>query len=284
MNITERDYPRPLLLFIVLGWLLVIFANRVCSDVMLYQLQQPVLIFPQIDNTYWIFHYLRIPEILSQQPGASIFDILIFVLIGLCLFFPKTIIFPILLSVFAWTYFISFNTFAGHHYSQTGLLFILLPFIAVKTKNFNLLFEAVRYYCCFLYASSGLYKLFRGAIVNEEQMSSILMNDTLLKSYYDPNSFASEATVWLIQHTGFSQCLFIAATILELLFIIGFFTKKYDLILLTGIILFHAGNYFLLGMPFLEQGIIFLALVPKEKWIVLNTWLGNKYFPKMLGT
>lgn len=266
-----ENYPRQILSLIVFGWLLLIFWNRLCSDVMLHQLQQPVLIFPQIDNTYWIFHYLQIPEMLTQYQWLSIaFDISVFALIFLSMFFSRGGVFPFLLSILIWIYYLSFNTFAGHHYIQVGLLFIVLPFIATDKRNFNLLFEAVRYYCCFLYASSGAYKLFRGAVFNQEQMSSILMNDNADAIYSNPNSFLSESTHYLIQHTALAQSLFILAALLELLFIAGFFTKKYDLLLLAGALTFHIGNYLFLEIPFLEQSIIFLTLIPKERWIAIS--------------
>src|ERR1051325_957946 len=190
MNIEQpqENYPRRILSLFVFGWLLVIFAYRFYSNSLLHQLHHPVLISPEIDNIYWIFHLLQIPEWLTTH-FALAFDMILITLIIICIFFSRFWIFPMFLAIFLWTYYITFNTYAGHHYYQIGFLFIVLPFTAKGEKNFDFLWEAVRYYCCFMYASAGLYKLFRGSIFHPEQMQSILMNDNasnLYNNHSDP--------------------------------------------------------------------------------------------------
>lgn len=252
--------------FVVFSWLLVIFIYRFFSDSLLHQLQQPVLITPEIDNTYWLFHYLQVPEWLTQNHGAAmLFDSVLFALIMGCIFYSGIRILPLMLLVLLWTYFIVFNTFAGHHYYYVGFLFVIIPFLAREKKNHDLLFDAVRYLFCFLYTSSGLYKLIRGVPFNPEQMQSILMNDNASEIYHNPESFHSDAILYFIQHPSLSQTIFICAMLIELSFLLGLFTKKYDLWLLLGLTVFHTGNYFMTGIPFLEQSVIFLLFLPREK-------------------
>ena len=281
-NYSEKNYPKHIIALAVFGLLLLFFISRFYSNSMLHQLCRPILISPEIDNTYWIFHLLQIPEMLTHNIYfAWSFDIIIFSLTVSCLVFRKIFFLPMLLFIFLFAYLLIFNSYAGHHYYfSAGLLFIVLPFATTDNKKFDLLFEAARYYCCFLYASSGLYKLIRGAIFNSEQMSSILMNDNTDKMYYNPHSLSAEVISYLIQRPELSQWLFMATAIIELSFLIGFLTKKFDLILLLGIALFHTGNYVLLGISFIEQVAIFLTLVPKGKWIALNEWATTKIFLK----
>lgn len=249
------------------GLLLIIFIYRYFSNSLLHQLQHPVLIFPGIDNTYWLLHYLDIPHYLTRRnAGAIAFDVILFGLVLACAFRSRQRLFPALLLVFLWTYLIVFNTFSGHHYYQVGFLFIAIPFLSRENKNYAVLYDAVRYLFCFLYFSSGMYKLFRGAIFNPDQMQSILMNDNASSIFHNPTGWHSDLVLYLIEHKHLSQGLFIFATILEISLLIGFFTKKYDGWLLCGLIAFHIGNYMMTGIPFLEQAVIFLVFIPKYYW------------------
>ena len=274
---TEQNYPRRILSLHVFGWLLVIFCYRFYSNALLHQLHQPVLISPEIDNTYWAFHLLQIPEWVTRH-FATAFDMILVALIIACIFFSRIWVLPLGLAILLWTYYITFNTFAGHHYYQVGFLFMVIPFIAKGEKSFTILFDAVRYYCCFMYTSSGLYKLFRGSVFHGEQMQSILMNDNASAMY----SNHPDSILYLIQHPSLAQALFVCAAFIQLAMLLGFFTKKFDLWLLGGLVLFHISNYFLLGIPFLEQGVIFLVLIPKEKMKKLCVGRKLKYFRKQI--
>ncbi len=264
--LTEKNN-RQLFAFASFGLLLIIFIYRYFSNSLLHQLQHPVLIFPGIDNTYWLLHYLDIPNYLTRRnAGALAFDVLLFGLILSCIFYSRIRVLPALLLLCLWTYFIVFNTFSGHHYYQVGFLFAAIPFLARDSKNYDFLYAAVRYLFCFLYATSGLYKLFRGALFNPEQMQSILMNDNASSVFHNPDGWHSDLVLYLIGHKDVSQGLFIFATLLELALLAGFFTKKYDGWLLCGLIAFHTGNYLMTGIPFLEQAVIFLVFIPKYYW------------------
>ena len=279
---TEDKNTRKIFSMTVFGWLLAIFIYRFFSDSLLHQLQQSALITPEIDNTYWLFHYLQIPEFLTRSSAIPImFDVVLFGLIITCIFISRFRIFPVLLLILLWTYFIVFNTFAGHHYYYVGFLFIVIPFLARENSNRDLLFNAVRYLFCFFYVSSALYKLFRGSVFNPEQMQSILMNDNASVIYHNPDSFHSDAILYFIQHPSLSQAVFVCAALIELSFFLGFFTKKYDLWFLLGLILFHTGNYFMTGIPFLEQSIIFLVFVPREKFRLLYEGIANRKYQEM---
>jgi hypothetical protein len=52
---------------------------RFWGNTLFSQLAEPVLVFPSIDNTFWLFHVLNIPAFISQhQFVATIFDLLLF--------------------------------------------------------------------------------------------------------------------------------------------------------------------------------------------------------------
>ena len=43
---------------------LVILGIVFYNNLLLHQMQSPVLIYPHADNTYWLLHYLGIPQFL----------------------------------------------------------------------------------------------------------------------------------------------------------------------------------------------------------------------------
>ncbi|MEO5650339.1 MAG: hypothetical protein ABIR03_10515, partial [Ginsengibacter sp.] len=86
------------------------------SNVLVHQLQSPVLKFPYVDPTFWAMHLLHIPEFITSHFYVSLaLDILLF---GTCIFaliFPhkKWIIALFIISYFV--YYIIFNSFGAHH-------------------------------------------------------------------------------------------------------------------------------------------------------------------------
>src|SRR5687767_3683982 len=59
------------------------------SNTLLHQLQQPLIKYPYIDATYWVMHYLQIPEIIAGNfLLACLFDLALFTFCILCLAYP----------------------------------------------------------------------------------------------------------------------------------------------------------------------------------------------------
>jgi hypothetical protein len=67
-----------------------------------------------------------------------------------------------------------------------------------------------------------------------------------------PAFWQSQIIEWLIHHQFIGYALYIMATVLELIFIVGFFTKKYDNLLIVGFIIFLMFDHLIMRIPYYE--------------------------------
>ena len=231
------------------------------SHTLVSQLKMPVLKFPYTDLTYWIFHLLRIPELISQNlPLALFFDGL---LIGSCLMgcvFPGETKWPRIFFILYFIYFILFNSFGMHHtHSRIGILLMSAPFMIRDPDGFFLLWQGLRYYTCFIYASAFCWKLFRGSWLYEPQGILILKKNLTPYLYYNPQSQLSTIYNFVFLHSWIPDILVKAAFFLEGFFIVGFFTTRYDKFLFLLCFLLPLGFLFMADALFFE--VAFLGIV-----------------------
>ena len=165
------------LFFGLIGLLFIYFYF---NNLFLSQLESPVLVYPDADNIYWLALFLKIPQSLtSSSILAYCWDIGMVLLLVMSFVWYNKNLFPILFIATYTIYFITFNTYACHHYHNIGVFLVVLPF-CFKRSSFNLIFEFCRYYICFIYFSAACFKLFRGSVFNAEQMTEILRSTHLL--------------------------------------------------------------------------------------------------------
>jgi len=251
----------------VFGWLFLVLVYFFFNNSLLSQLQQPVLIYPGSDNTFWLLHIFNVPQFLLQHYWAAlVFDILLTCSCIICVVLPQQRLFTWISTGGAWILYIAYCSAAGKHYAQIGYLLAPIPFLALKDQKFDLLWNLFRYWVCFLYASAGLYKIYYGGFGYGDNMSHILMQDNAEWFVFNRSGLHFHTVDYLVQHPGLSQWFYRAATIIDLSLLVGLFTKRYDKWLLAGLFAFHAGNLFLLHIPFVEQSLIFAAFLPWQQW------------------
>lgn len=262
-------YPRQLMASVVFAWLFLILVYFFSTNSLLSQLQQPVLISPQSDNTYWLLHILNIPQWLMHHNWTAFsFDILITCSCLVCIFVPDQRLFTIITVAGMWLLYICYCSAAGKHYAQIGYLLAPMPFLALKNNKFDLLWEGLRYWVCFLYTCAGIYKIYYGGFTSADNMANILQHMNAEWLFFNWSGFHSDIIKYLIENPTLSQLLYRAAALVELSLIIGFFTKKYDSCLFWMLLAFHLGNFFLLHVPFVEQSLIFAPFLPWKRWAI----------------
>lgn len=232
------------------------------SSVLAHQLQSPVLKFPYVDPTFWAMHLMHIPEFMTSHFYVSwALDILLF---GTCigaLIFPekKWIIALFIMSYFV--YYIIFNSFGAHHtHSRIPILMAPVPFLFSK-KSFSYAWEALRYFTIFSYSAAFLWKFFRFSWLNDNQGILILKKNLAPYLYFNPDTFLAEVYVWFLNNPAWLNFIFFTGFILEGIFIIGFFTKKYDRYLFYISLLLPVGFWFLADALFFEQIVLSLTLL-----------------------
>jgi len=154
------------------------------------------------------------------------------------------------------------NSIEGH----IAWLFFPIVFIPQDKKTFLLLFEGLRYFFLFFFVSAALWKLAQGGLFSISQMSGVLLyqHKELLTS--SPGYWQSNFLLWLIQRPQLSYLLYLAATLLELSFVVGFFTKKYDRLLLVLLVVFLVMDHLSMRITYYEIAPLALTLMfSKEK-------------------
>jgi len=237
------------------------------NDLFLYQVQ-PAFFYTRKDLITWLFMQTGIHQwLLNNRGGWILFDSLFY---SMPLFYLLTYKFAakfsqtvaIIMLLINWCYVQCYtlypsNSIEGH------IAWLLFPivFIPSNKKTFILLFEGLRYFFLYFFVSAAVWKLAQGGLFSEEQMSGILLyqHKELLTS--SPGYWQSNFLLWLIQKPQLSYLLYLSATLLELSFIIGFFTKKYDRLLLVLFIIFLLMDHLIMRITYYEITPLALTLM-----------------------
>jgi len=141
--------------------------------------------------------------------------------------------------------------------------FILYPLLSLafftnRADRFYALLEGARYYFLYLFVSAAVWKITRGAAFNVEELSNILLfqHADILTANGTSSGFSSIASpaghwyAWLIDHPRISYSLYLGSVLLEASFIIGFFTRRWDRVLLGLSILFVIADLLVMRIPY----------------------------------
>lgn len=131
---------------------------------------------------------------------------------------------------------------------------ILFPLVFAfrSSEGFYYMIQSMRYFFLLIFVSAALWKIRGGGIFNVEQMAAILVKQHTSYIWSDPLDWFSQLIRFLAIHKIFSWCIYAATTVTELVFIIGFFTKKYDRLLIILFIAFLLGNFFIMRINYIS--------------------------------
>ena len=239
----------------------VFIIKQFFDGLFLHQFNNPVLIYPHIDNTYWAFHLLQIPQFIVSNTYITIaFDLILISTSFALIFLFKNRLLTRLFAIWFFIYFICVNSFSGHHsHMLVGILLSNLIFCFNDSNLQVKLIKWMRYYLLFIMSSAAIWKIWRGSVFDINHFSNLLYNQHIYEIYENKNGILMQLIQYLITHKNFAHILYILATGLELIFIIGFFTRKFDKILIALFIVFFVMNYFLMGLNFVELSILLLS-------------------------
>lgn len=248
---------------IVSLFLLSVWLMRWWSGLLVYQLRDAPFVSVEADNSFWLFHALAIPFFAIHSDFGWLID---FVWLGavLWLIFANYARWVGIALVMAfWSYFFIYNSVATHHeHTLVGLLFFTILINIQDSKRFVLTFVGLRYYAVFVLFSAGFWKLWRGSLFLPHQMSEILKRQHLEYLIENPDNAYSQFITYLIQNPQISNWFWYLGSGLELFFIIGFFTRKWDKLLGVLFLAFFAMDYFLMHLCFVEICIFLLVFYP----------------------
>ncbi|HTR30116.1 MAG TPA: hypothetical protein VMH27_12650 [Puia sp.] len=137
-----------------------------------------------------------------------------------------------------------------HH--EPFLVFFLLAFVWTtgRADRFYLILKGCRLYFLYIFISAAVWKLARGAVFNSHEMSRILLlhHTDLLTA--DCRSITCRTYVWLIARPAASQALYLAGTLVEAVFLIGLFTRRWDRWLIGLAVLFVIADLLVMRIPY----------------------------------
>lgn len=252
---------------VIFSWLFIILVYFFINNSLLSQLQEPPLIYPGSDNSFWLLHILNIPQFLLHTHWAALaFDLLLTCSCIVCIFVPEQKLFTWITVIAVWLLYIAYCSAAGKHYAQIGYLLAPVPFLVLDKIKFDLLWNLFRYWVCFLYASAGLYKIYYGGFSYDHNMNNILWQTNADWFVFNKQGWQLNTYHYLFNNPQLSQWLYRLLVVIDLACLIGFLTKKFDKWLLAALLVFHIGNLLLLHISFVEQSLIFAAFLPWQRW------------------
>jgi len=173
-----------------------------------------------------------------------------------------------------------------HHEPFILYELLSLAFWTNREDRFYTLLRGCRYYFLYLFVSAAFWKIGRGGIFNGEEMSRILLvhHSELLSG--DCTGWLCRTYAWLIDHPAPAQGLYIGAALTELAFLIGFFTRRYDRLLLGLAVLFVVADWLVMRIPYwtvLLGGItLWLDTRPRQPVMVVYETTHHENLPALL--
>lgn len=254
----------------VFGFALAVLAYHFFTNTFLSQIASPPppLVFPSIDNTYWLLLISDIPQlVIGSSFLLTVFDISLISLPLLVFVYPSKRLLYILFSVFITLYFLIFNLYSGHHFhGLVGLILISIPFWVKSSARFDMLWKAVRFYTLFIFASAAIWKTTRGTAFDFNHLHNILQHQHAQLLFDNPEGWRASFVRWLLMHPTVCFALMLSAVVSQASFAIGFFTSRFDYVLLALLLLFVVFNYLVMNIVSSELLVLGLTLLPEIFW------------------
>jgi hypothetical protein len=250
---------------IVLCMIFVTYLMKFFNNLSFIGIYGSSFFYPSSDNFYWFYFFSGIPYLISKSFLLSLFLDVLLLSIPIILIFYYNRILSILMTLNLINYFVYFNSYAFHHFHDLiSLIFLSIWIIFYKSDLKNEIWDLIRYYFLFSFSSAGIWKLFREAIFSETHFAQIIKNQHAEEIIYNSDSFHASLSNFILKFPEIGHFIFIVATIIELLFLIGFFTKKMDHYLLLLFLIFCILNYFIMGIDSHIYGFFCIVLINRR--------------------
>ena len=106
-------------------------------------------------------------------------------------------------------------------------MLILLAY-GFRNQYWLRLWEFARYLLAFIMVNSAISKFYFGGIFQKDQMTNILLAQHTDILALAPQTLQSQFIQFLLTNSTFTNGIYYMAVLLQFVFIIAFFTKKYE--------------------------------------------------------
>jgi hypothetical protein len=132
----------------------------------------------------------------------------------------------------------------------TAWMFVPLVFASSNIRTNYYLLHIVRILFLLIFFSTALWKVRAGGVFNAEQLSAILLRQHASLLLSDASSWFSQLVLFLIGNKALSYTIYLLAFLLEFIFVIGLFTRRYDRLLIVSFVLFLVFDYLLMEINY----------------------------------
>jgi hypothetical protein len=225
----------------------------------LYQ-HAPFVFQTRMDGTTWLFMRSGLHQWLISHPGLYFWADLIFYSMP-ALWYVVDLRYPgrswlagWFMLVVNWVYVQAFtlyptNSIEGHF----AWLMMPLLFLMRDQKGFSLMLGGLRYVFLFFFFSAGFWKIYWGGVFIPAQMSNILIAQHAHLLTQNPQTLYTQWIQWLIHHPTIGWVLYLLAMLIELIFAVGFFTRRWDRWLLVLFLLFLFFDHLIMQIAYYEM-------------------------------
>ena len=277
MAIGSTDFNEKGKLRILLSILFVEYLIILISGISYTYLQGDTFFSVGVDPFFWIVYIVQIPQIILHNYWLAIVcDTVIILSFIILIYDPFKNKIAMLLFCLLLFFYITYMGLIGGRNFMTGFFLVLIPFFFRTIKNRQISYEALRYFLLFFYVSAAFIKIQQSNIYSVHYFSNILINQ-FTPYYLEHNlSMRTEVNLYLIAHSSFTRILFLFGTILELIAIVGFFTKRFDTQIGIIILFFHFTNWFIMDIAPLGQ----IAFICSLFFSTKLSWQSKLSFPQ----
>lgn len=270
-NVTTHPYEahRTLITRFYAAYIILCLLYKAWCHILPAQLNQPEFTKVGIELTLALYKLLGVGKlIIENRIGSIVFTIALFVFPALLIWKPRNRWLGLMVSLCFLLLFLSNSMYIHMHQRLNAFMLLMtIPLFVKSDKTFGLLWEGLRYYACWIYGSAFILKIVNGAmlqwdygfIITKEQMANYI--------YLNPHTWRTELLTWLFQHPYLLNIGTIITFLAEGVFIVGFFTKKYDRRLLFAALIIFVCTMFSAGVFFIEQlGALILIFLSVNDW------------------
>jgi hypothetical protein len=223
---------------------------------LLYQFK-PVLFYNTPDFSQNILYLFNIPKQVVNngflQLSLDVVFLLsnIFLLISVKYNFKYGTSISILVAFINLGYSLLCQTFTSLSWQGFSCWFWMPFLFCSKTQQgFYFGLQSIRYLFLLFFFSAAIWKIRTGAIFNIEQMRGVLALQHSVYLTSSTSDFFSNFIIFLLQHKWLCYFLYLGATLIELMFVIGFFTRKFDKLLIVLFLLFVTFDFLLMQINY----------------------------------
>ncbi len=238
----------------VLFYFAVMLAVRFWSGRYLtYIFDQPMK-GPDLDYTFWVTYLTGIPQFIIHHLWAcKLVDGLVVVILFISFFFPKpNKLFIALVIVFFFEH-ITVESFSDNHSKNAVCIFMALLPLCFNEKYFEIMVEFVRYFLIFILVSAAYHKFHNGAVTDMDHFQKIQIQQHLDLAILNPNHPSYIISKFLIDHAFIAYLFFLGLVLMQLAFVAGIFTKRFDGFLFFLLFVFVLSTYVLMRIYIWEM-------------------------------